>query len=165
MRRFHVSKEVPTICPCMFHGMFGNGVVEDIDHVVDDIVIMHFRSTAERFLEKLSFTVIVPVIHQCENRGQLIYEQFHVFGCSEMALDVEVVSHDAASRNPDMVLHGHITENAEEYQIIGIGVKNQSAVYGDLKDMLEAFLVELSFRSHFSNSVKVDINVYHSELT
>ena len=61
---------------------------------------------------------------------------------------MEVILHDAKCDNTDVILYRQGTKDGEEDYAVFVGVEDESAVYGDLKDVLITFPVEFSFGCH-----------------
>jgi putative cofactor-binding repeat protein len=63
---------------------------------------------------------------------------------------MEVVFHNTQRDDTNLILDRIATQESEEDNEVGICVEDDAAVDGNLKDMLKAFPVKLTFWCHFS---------------
>ena len=93
-------------------------------------------------------TVVPPVIHQRENGCQLIHEQFHIVGRTEVTLDMEMIEHYTTRCNSDTILDGNTSKYGEENYRICRSIEYYTFINRYLENVLTTILVEFSFRSH-----------------
>lgn len=131
-----ICAQIPSVVLRSLAEVFHNGVVAYIDVVVHNIEFGCFGGAAERISEQWPGAPVPGVVQAGEARCEISFKRTQALSCTAFGLNVYMIYHQAQSRDDHPVSGGCCEDNGETNEIIGFVIEYDSAVAGNLIDMI-----------------------------